>query len=77
MLLEISTSQPVPDVSTRRADNRLLQLSKAMADLGGSENVCTEHLAEVIQYRSFDRSFYCVCAPERQVAGDQQKNGAI
>jgi len=41
-----------------RAYNKILKISRTIADLAGSGQIKTEHLSEAIQYRSLDRDFF-------------------
>jgi magnesium chelatase family protein len=38
---------------TARSYDRILRVARTIADLGGSQEICPEHLAEAIQYRTY------------------------
>ena len=61
--LDSKSSQKLMDAMNRmnlsaRAHDRILKVSRTIADLDGSKQIAMKHLIQGIQYRNLDRDFW-------------------
>jgi magnesium chelatase family protein len=62
-LIDAASKTLLENVITRlglsaRAYDRILKVSRTLADLEGKEKIAAEHVSEAIQYRTLDRNFW-------------------
>ncbi len=54
----LSSAQMREQVLTARAHDKILRIARTIADLEGEANVQSQHIAEAVQYRGLDRSYW-------------------